>query len=167
MIPNFVQRIVEQVGLWASTTTLARWINNWEWAVPIFTVTHVFGLILLIGSAFVIALRCFGLALRRDSASAIIRAFSPATLGGLLLSTVSGALIFTGGPANYVHHRYFLLKMMTYTAALVTQLTVWGMALRDDGGERLVSPKWMVMGGLAFVLWVTVAVFGRSIAFFG
>jgi hypothetical protein len=166
MVPDVVRHFIERIGTWAYGLSIAQWIRGSEWGVPILSVTHVFGLILLLGSVFMIALRCFGLALRRDPVSAVIRALSPATLGGLFLMTASGSLIFASGAGRYVDSYPFQLKMMAYSTAVVTQGTVYVMALRDDDENRLLSPRWMTMGGLAFLLWLSVATLGRFIAFF-
>jgi hypothetical protein len=49
------------------STPAAAWVRGSVWAVPTLSVVHLFGLILLLGSIFMIALRCFGLAWRRSS----------------------------------------------------------------------------------------------------
>jgi hypothetical protein len=157
---------IESTAAWAYTTPVAEWIRSSLWAVPTLSVVHLFGLILLLGSLFMIALRCFGLAWRRDGVGTFVRALAPATLGGLVLMTFSGSLLFASGADRYVASVSFEIKMFAYAVAVVVQSSVYVMAAREKEPDRLVTPKWMVMGGLTFLLWLSVAVSGRFIAFY-
>jgi len=52
-----------------------------------------------------------------------------------------------------------------YVLAIVTQCIVYLIALRKKRNDRRLSPLWMVMGGLALLLWFGVGIAGRAIAF--
>jgi anti-sigma factor RsiW len=135
--------------------------------VPTLSVVHLFGLILLLGSIFMIALRCFGLAWRRDGAAAVVRAFAPATVVGLVLMIGSGSLLFAAGADRYVASVSFEYKMVALAVAVSVQSGVYVVAARETAPpDRVVTPKWTVIGGLMFLLWLTVAVFGRFIAYY-
>jgi hypothetical protein len=49
--------------------------------------------------------------------------------------------------------------------AILVQTGIYLMAFRDTHDERRLRPKWMVMGGLALLLWLSVGIAGRAIAF--
>ena len=161
-----LRQAIESTGAWAYTTPLAAWVRASIWAVPTLSVVHLFGLILLLGSIFMIALRCFGLAWRRDGAGAVIRTFAPATLVGLVLMICSGSLLFAAGADRYVGSYPFEIKMFTLAVAVVVQSGVYIAAAREKTPDRTVTPKWMAVGGLMFLLWLGVAVAGRFIAFY-
>lgn len=162
-----LRQAIESTAAWAYTTPVAAWVRGSIWAVPTLSVVHLFGLILLLGSIFMIALRCFGFAWRRDGAGSVVRTFAPATLVGLALMICSGSLLFAAGADRYVESVSFEYKMVALAVAVTVQSGVYIVAARDTAPpDRVVSPKWMVIGGLMFLLWLTVAVFGRFIAFY-
>jgi hypothetical protein len=161
-----LRQAIESTGAWAYTTPIAAWVRASIWAVPTLSVVHLFGLILLLGSIFMIALRCFGLAWRRDAAGSVIRTFAPATVVGLVLMICSGSLLFAAGADRYVGSYPFELKMFALAVAIIVQSGVYVAAARDKGSDRTVTPKWMAVGGLMFLLWLCVAVAGRFIAFY-
>jgi hypothetical protein len=97
-----LRQAIESTAAWAYTTPVAEWVRGSVWAVPTLSVVHLFGLILLLGSIFMIALRCFGLAWRRDGPGSVVRTFAPATLVGLVLMIFSGSLLFASGADRYV-----------------------------------------------------------------
>jgi hypothetical protein len=56
--------------------------------------------------------------------------------------------------------------MVALAVAVVVQSGVYVVAARDKAADRAATPKWMAIGGLMFLLWLGVAVFGRFIAFY-
>jgi hypothetical protein len=162
-----LRHAIEWTAAWAYTTPVAAWVRGSAWAVPTLSVLHLFGLILLLGSIFMIALRCFGFAWRRDGAGSVVRTFAPATLVGLAMMICSGSLLFAAGADRYVESASFEYKMVALAVAVAVQSVVYVAAARDtEPPDRVVSAKWVAIGGLMFVLWLTVAVFGRFIAFY-
>jgi hypothetical protein len=161
-----LRQAIESTAAWAYPTPVAEWVRSSAWAVPTLSVVHLFGLILLLGSIFMITLRCFDLAWRRDGAGAVVRALAPATLGGLVLMICSGSLLFAAGADRYVGSYPFEIKMFALAVAVVVQSGVYVMAVREKEPDRPVTRKWMVLGGLMFLLWLSVAVSGRFIAFY-
>jgi hypothetical protein len=55
--------------------------------------------------------------------------------------------------------------MSFYLMAIIVQCAIYLLALRKKDEDRRLSPLWMVMGGLAFLLWFGVGIAGRAIAF--
>lgn len=158
-------RIVEPIVMWAYNTSISEWIRNSTWAVAILEVFHLFGLIFLLGSVFMIGLRCFGLVMQRDPVGKVVRSLAPATLGGLVLMTITGGLIFSSGATRYVDSPPFQVKMLCYFSAIIVQCVIYMVAVWKKDEDRRLNPVWMVMGGLAFLLWFGVGVAGRAIAF--
>jgi hypothetical protein len=165
-MPYVWRNAIESTAAWAYATSVAEWIRGSVWAVPTLSVVHLFGLILLLGSLFMITLRCFGLAWHRDGAAVVVRALAPATLGGLILMTFSGALLFAAGADRYVASEPFEIKIVGYFIAVIVQSGVYVIAAREKAPHRLVTIKWMTAGSLMFLLWLGVAVSGRFIAFY-
>lgn len=157
--------LIEPLVTWAYNTSISEWIRASKWAVAILEVFHLFGLIFLLGSVFMIGLRCFGIVMQRDPVERVVRNLAPATLLGLALMTVTGGLIFSSGATRYIDSSPFQVKMVFYFLAIVVQGVIYIIAFRKRDEDRRLNPIWMVMGGLAMLLWFGVGIAGRAIAF--
>jgi len=161
--------VLEPMVMWAYNSAAAQWIRASTWAVAILEVLHLFGLIFLLGSVLMIGLRCFRIILHRDGVEQVVRSWAPTMLGGLVLMTVTGGLIFSSGATKYVDSRSFQVKMSLYFMAIVVQGVIYALALLKRDEDRSLGPAWMViwmvMGGLATLLWFGVGIAGRVIAF--
>jgi hypothetical protein len=160
-----IRQFLEPMVMWMYSSALSEWVRQSQWAVAILEVFHLFGLIFLLGSVFIISLRCFGLVMQRDSVERVVRSLAPATLGGLALMTITGTLIFSSGATRYLDSPPFQLKMLCYFSAIIVQCVIYIVAINKKHDARRLSPMWMVMGGLAFLLWFGVGIAGRAIAF--
>jgi hypothetical protein len=128
-------------------------------------VVHLIGLTLLLGGTFVIGLRLLDIGMRSQPIATLARDIAPWRMTGLILSLVSGALIFTGGAVSYFDGSLFRLKMTLLTVALVFNFTAFRIVAYADEGR---FNPWLrrVMGGLSVLLWFSVGAAGRAIAFF-
>jgi len=160
-----IWRFLEPFVIWGYNTSISEWIRASQWAVAVLEVFHLFGLIFLLGSVFMIALRAFGIVMRDEPVNRVVLNLAPATLGGALLMTMTGTLIFASGATRYIDSTSFQVKMVFYVLAITAQSVVYLVALRKKENDRQLSPLWMVIGGLALLLWFGVGVAGRAIAF--
>jgi hypothetical protein len=164
-----IWRVLEPVVMWAYNSSVSQWIRASTWAVAILEVFHLFGLIFLLGSVLMIGLRCFGIVLHRDGVGQVVLTWAPTMLGGLILMTVTGGLIFSSGATRYVDSRSFQVKMSLYALAIVVQAAIYAIALLKRDEDRPPSYTWtviwMVIGCLATLLWFGVGIAGRAIAF--
>ena len=160
-----IWRLLEPLVTWAYNTSISEWIRASQWAVAVLEVFHLFGLIFLLGSAFMIALRAFGIVMKEEPVNRVVLNLAPATIGGALLMTITGALIFSSGATRYIDSPSFQVKMVFYVLAILTQCMVYLIALLKKQNDRRLSPLWIVMGGLALLLWFSVGIAGRAIAF--
>src|SRR5579862_3079049 len=154
---------------WAYNSSASQWVRASTWAVAILEVLHLFGLVFLLGSVLMIGLRCFGIVLHRDAVGQVVRSWAPLMLTGLALMTITGALIFSSGATRYVDSRSFQVKMSLYVTAIVVQAVIYAIALLKKDEDRPLGQTWtviwMVIGGLAMLLWFGVGIAGRAIAF--
>ena len=164
-----IWHVLEPFVTWAYNSSVSQWIRASTWAVAILEVFHLFGLIFLLGSVLMIGLRCFGIALHRDGVGQVVRTWAPTMIGGLVLMTVTGGLIFSSGATRYVDSRSFQVKMSLYFFAIVVQTAIYAIALLKKDEDRPLGQTWtviwMVIGGLATLLWFGVGIAGRAIAF--
>jgi hypothetical protein len=164
-----IWHVLEPIVMWAYNSSASQWVRSSTWAVAILEVFHLFGLILLLGSVLMIGLRCFGFAMNRDDIGQVVRGWAPTLFSGLILMTITGSLIFSSGATRYVGSRSFQVKMSLYVMAIVVQAAIYAIALLKKDEDRPLSQTWtmiwMVMGGLAALLWFGVGIAGRAIAF--
>jgi len=131
----------------------------------ILEVFHLLGLILLFGPLLMFALRCFGLSLQKDPILRIAREMIPVSTVGFALMSISGYLMFASAAMKYANNITFQYKMVFYFTAIIVHCLVY-LKVRRMREERFQSNGvWMVMGGLLLLLWFSVGVAGRAIAF--
>lgn len=127
--------------------------------------THILGIALLIGAILPLDLRLAG-AFPRTPLPAIAPLLRGTALAGLVLAVLTGAMLFTANPAEYVTNPAFRLKLLLFAAAilnaaLVTRSAAWARVL--DGAPP--APHLRLMALLSALLWVCVLLAGRWIGF--
>ncbi len=84
---------------------------------------------------------------------------------GLGLALFSGFMIFTGGAAGYFPGEWFRNKMMLLVLALTFHFTLFRAVIHaNEGRFNPIINK--MTGVLTLVLWFSVGIAGRWIAFF-
>ena len=148
-------------------TGVASFLRGSRYAYPLVNAAHILGIALLVGSGAALDARVLGFA-RVVSLDHAARLLLPFTIGGLVLAVVAGAALFIVKPAEYAANPVFLAKLALIVLALANAAwlrsrTDWAVA---RGGGR-VAPGVRAGAALSLLLWVTVLVAGRMIAFFG
>jgi hypothetical protein len=146
-------------------SAFGQWIGQSTERIAWLFVMHLTGMTLLLGGTVVVSLRLLDIGLRSQPLQQLARDVAPWRTAGLVLSLVSGALIFTGGAASYYEGAWFRLKMTLLCAAIIFNFTLFRRV--TQAAEARFSP-WLnrVTGGLALLLWFGVGMAGRAIAFF-
>jgi len=148
---------------WLQTFPLGTAISNSKYAFAIIEVFHLFGIILLLGSASLMSLRLLGLAMREQKITEVSRAVGWFTFVGLATMLVTGFLMMASIPTKYYHSVPFWWKMGFFWTGFVFHFTLYRKATRSDRTG-------LVLGGitalLAIVLWYGTGAFGRAIGFY-
>jgi hypothetical protein len=127
------------------------------------------GLALLVGIVGVLDLRLLGLA--KILPVAPLQRLIPAALIGFGVNIVTGALFFSGDPAQYIHNPAFWYKMLfiALAGANVTIFYVTGMSRTIDalgaGGDAPAGAK--TIAAVSLFLWIGVVFWGRMLPFIG
>jgi hypothetical protein len=150
---------------WLGSSDFGQWLGQSTSRVAGLFVMHLIGLTLLLGGTLVIGLRLLDIGLRSQPVAGLARDIAPWRMAGLILSLVSGALIFTGGAVSYFEGPWFRWKMTLLTIALVFNFTAFRIVTYADEGR---FNPWLrrATGGLSLQLWFSVGVAGRAIGFF-
>jgi hypothetical protein len=131
------------------------------WAYPLANLVHLFGLVLLLGGIGVVDLRIAG-AFRTLPLEPVMRALTPIAIAGLALLILSGPILFAADATALARSDMFWRKLVLIGFALVNAL-VFRRIRRGQTGEP--RPIERVMAVASILLWLTVAAFGRLIAY--
>lgn len=156
---------METLLLASGETALARALRGSGDLYAAVNAAHILGLALLIGSILPLDLRLAG-GFGRVSAAALLTVLRPVAMVGLAAAVVTGAMLFTVNPADYLANPAFRLKMLLLLAALANVIVIErSPALRRMAGGDDPS-AWLRTGAaLSAFLWVAVLVAGRWIGF--
>lgn len=152
---------MDPVLAWMESTTISKFILQSSWAFPALETLHFIGLILLIGSIYVVDLRLLGVG-RRMAMSAILP-LVPVSILGFGLNLLTGILFLFADPFRYYPNTAFRIKMLLILLAGLNAL--WfkyyleRILVSESFQEPFKSAQWV--GGISLVLWTWVIVLGR------
>ncbi len=151
--------------LWIENTRLGHGIRESKWTFTLSEVAHLLGLTVLLGTVLLLALRLFGFVLQKKSVASIARELKPLSVGALVVTLLTGTLLFTSEATKCWGNIAFRYKMLFLFLALLFQFTGLQKVARAE--DQRFSPLTRVATAfVAIFLWFGVAVAGRAIAFF-
>jgi len=144
---------------WCLKTSLAQAISQSMWGFAVLETIHIIGLVLVLGSIFVINLRILGFGVKQPVAQ-LTRDVAPWGLAGFLLMLSSGIPMFMSAAVTYSGSEPFLIKMILLLTAIVLQIVIYRVCRMKEGSipSRLAAC-------LSLLCWFGVAYAGRGIAF--
>ena len=150
---------------WCDATFIAVAIRKSVLAFPVIETFHLFALTLLFGSIMVLNLRLFGLIFKDKPASRVASELAPWTLWSLVVMISSGVLLFVSEAMRCYGTDAFFYKMGFLFVAISFHYTIHrGIANRQDAA-RSTSLGARLAGAVSFLLWLSVGLAGRAIAF--
>lgn len=153
---------MEALLLGLGETALAEWVRLSRWGYAAINTLHVLGIALLVGAILPMDLRLLGC--RRSPARAdVVRLLRPWAMTGLALAVITGALLFLADPAGYLATPLFFFKLGLIALGIVSALVVTLTAVIEglSRGQRLAA------AGLSLLVWPSVLVAGRMLAYVG
>lgn len=132
---------------------------------PFANVFHLLGLVMLVGGIGILDLRLAGL-FRRIPVAPLSAALTPLALAGLALMVPSGVTMFAADAATLVHSPTFRWKLLLIVLALGNAILfrlLW--ARRLGRWDLEPPPAGRLMAAASIMLWLSVAAFGRWIAY--
>lgn len=153
---------------WLEGTSVSVHIRESVWTYPVIESVHVLGLSLFMGLLLLWDLRLVGLTLRKVPISRMWRGLFPWIGLGAAIMIVSGLLLFWSDPVRFYANVFFRVKVVALALALANamafhfgierSLVNWDTAARPPRAAR-------VAGAVSIVLWATIVVVGRLVAY--
>jgi len=148
---------------WLGETSFGKAIADSKYAFAVIEVFHLFGIILLLGAASLMALRLMGWSMKEQKISDVGRQLSWYTLAGLATMLVTGILMTSSIPNKYYHSVPFWWKMGFFWTGVVFHFTIYRKVTRSDNTGYLLGALTAV---ISVVLWYGTGALGRAIGFY-
>ena len=154
---------VSPIFEWLARTEVATAINQSPYLMGLLSSVHLLGLTLIVGSAFVSCLRCFGFLLPEQPLSAVAKPAGKVIVLGFAVCLATGLLMFAPRATAAARDSAFLIKMTLLLAAVVFHFTLFRYVIRTDATR----PQLLRLTGvLGLTLWFGVGFAGCAFAVF-
>lgn len=148
---------------WLQDSALAHAISKTDHLVGAgLQIIHVMGLVALLASLVLISLHLAGLAFKHQPTADIAKEATRLVWLGLVLTTLSGTLMFIATPKLYFYNPAFRLKMVLFLVAVIVQLALFRTTARQTTPSPVLA---RVSVGISLAAWFSVAMAGRMIGF--
>lgn len=149
------------------TSGFAQAMRQWLWLYPIVEITHITGIVLLVGAVTMFDLRLLGLSFTIP-VSRLARHLLPWSFVGLAVVVVTGSMMFTAHATEFWRNPAFVTKMTLIVLAGINALTfhrvVYATASHWDVGP-MVPAGAKIAAAVSLVLWLGIISCGRLIAY--
>jgi hypothetical protein len=151
---------------WCDGLAMSQAYRDSTYLFPITQALHVLAVTVFVGAIVIGDLRLLGWGPVGQSRASIARSAQRVLLWAGLAVLLTGIPQFTTNALTYQRSWLFILKMWILAAAILFTATVrQRVAVADE--ERL--PSWVprIVGAVSFALWMSVAISGRLITYYG
>jgi tryptophan-rich sensory protein len=144
-----------------SATAVSQFIQTTEGLIPSLQTIHIICIAVLWASALMVDLRVLGKGLRSEPLQAVADRFIPSIWICIVILLATGALLIVAEPGRTLSNPAFYLKMSSLIIAIF--VTLW---LRNFArGSKPVTGLPVAAAIVSMLLWVTIIVSGRLIAY--
>jgi hypothetical protein len=138
---------------WLEASAAGRAVAGSVEITAVLSAVHVVGITLLAGSVIVSALQLLGVLFPESPPRDLTQGLRAGILLGLVLSLVTGALLFSARATAAVQNEFFQLKMALLASAILFHVAVYHRLLLTDHRPTLFTRGG---GAVAVTLWVGV-----------
>lgn len=146
---------------WLASTALSHYFQVTQWVIPAMQTVHILCLAVLLAGAVLVDLRILGGALRSQPLSGVAARFLPAIVPLVLVLLATGIILIIAEPGRTLTNPAFYLKMTCLVLALLVTAALRRFAASDARPTALP----MALAVLSMLLWTTIIVAGRYIAY--
>ena len=153
---------------WLNNSPLGAGIRASTWWYPILELVHSLGIIVLLGSIWILDLRLLGLGMRSRRVSEVARRLLPWTWVGFAVQSASGILLSISEAERLYYIPYFWIKLALLLLAGLNALLFHTGVYRSvtEWDDALATPVRARLAGLiSFGVWVMVIGAGRAIGY--
>ncbi len=149
---------------WLAKTSLGVFMRDSTYGFALVEIGHLLALAVFGGAILMVDLRFLGLGFKSQPIYRVAQELLPLTVGGVIAMSVSGVLLFMGGPVRYYHNPAFKLKMILFFIALIFHFALqFGVAKRKAASRESL---WLKLGAVvSIVLWFAIGLAGRAIGY--
>ena len=160
-----IKSVFQAIEALPSSTAFRESLNGYP-----FTLTaHVVSMCLFAGLIIMMDLRLAGFGFQKTPFSEIQKRLFPWQMIGLVVSSVTGLVLFYGQPMRYYGKALYWTKLVLMglagVNALYFHLTTYRSVAKWDKDPMLLPYAGRVAGVLSLVLWAGVIIFGRLTAY--
>jgi hypothetical protein len=153
---------------WLQATVVAKAIRENEILFPWIESVHVFAIVMVVGTIFIVDLRLLGVASLDRAVSRLMHDVLPYTWGAFVIAAITGSLLFSSNAKSYAHNFFFQGKLVLLALAGLN-MAVFHLAGIGDvgrwGATRQTPLAAKAAGAMSMAVWVAVVAFGRWIGF--
>lgn len=153
---------------WLQDSTFGTSLREVGYIFPVVESTHVLALGLSVGTILFIDLRLLGVGLRQTPVSRVFRQLRPWMFAGFATMFLTGALLFIAHAADCYASWFFRVKVALLLAAGINALA-FHFAIdprRNEWDADEVPPfRARFAGGVSIVVWLSVIIAGRFLAY--
>jgi K+ transporter len=150
-------------------TAFSTRLRESDWTFSIIETVHVLSITVMAGTIALVDLRLLGVLFRRQRVSRVTVQVTPVTWVGFALMAASGTLLFIAQPEKNAANPAFQVKLVLLLAAAINLAVFHRLVFRNVGAwdDRPTPPRTaQVCGAVSLLLWATIIVLGRIIAYF-
>jgi len=136
-------------------------LNSNEWAFPMLEIIHIASFAVTVGTIAIVDLRMLGAGIRRLTPSQLVKSTDLWTQLGLLAAVMSGIVLVTTDPLNYLRNPAFRFKLACLAAAIVYNYTLH----RHVANSGTSGPRSKLTAAISILLWLSVVFGGIFYAF--
>lgn len=156
-----------------SASAPATMLRDSFWVYPIVNAVHIFGIALLVGGILPLNLRLIGF-FRHHAVRPLAKICVPIAAVGLAIAVITGVMLFSVKPVDYVRTDIFLAKMGLIGAACINIALVrlnpsWREIVQaEDSILNTKEPDFglRIAGALSLIVWIAVLALGRFTGYF-
>jgi hypothetical protein len=150
---------------WLARTHLGVFMRDSTYGFAVIEMGHLLSLAVFGGAVLMVDLRFLGFGFKSQTVSQVAKELLPLTVGGVIAMSISGFLLFMGGPSRYYHNPAFQLKMILFVLALVFHFGLQFIVSRGDAVGTSGSLWLRLSAVISLALWFTIGLAGRAIGY--
>ena len=154
---------------WLDQTSFGHVMRESLYLFPIVETLHVFGIVALVTSAFLLDLRLFGIGPMRDKpVEALARWILPWVCAGFAVQVVTGVLMFSAEATRSAVNSFFWYKMVLLLGVAINALVFHTTVYQQVGkwnNARVAPIGARIYGTLSIFLWLGIITLGRWFSF--